>query len=89
MACFMACTQLFGSLGAFILGKLITVMEIETQEDKGRLIAAAIAIPCLLSALFFYIAGIFYAREKASTSDPQKYAYRNRHLVSMYASRFF
>ena len=83
----MACTQLFGSLGAFFLGKLSTKMEIETQEEKGRLLAAAIGIPCFLAAIFFYCAGIYYAREKANTSDPSKYAYRNRHLISMYASR--
>ena len=87
MACFLATTQLFGSLGNFVIGKLMTKLSIITQADKGLLFAANTAIPSLIAAVFFYIAGIYYAREKQKSSDTTKYAYRNRHLASMAMSR--
>ena len=39
-------------------------MDIDTQVAHGRLLAANTAIPCLIAAGFFYIAGIYYGRVK-------------------------
>ena len=64
MAVFLCATAMFGSLGIFLVGQLQAEIDVETQEGKGRLLAANTAIPCLIASVFFYIAGIFYGQVK-------------------------
>lgn len=64
IAVFLCATAMFGSLGIFIVGKVQTEYELETQEDKGKLLAANTAIPSAIAAILFFISGIFYARVK-------------------------
>ena len=64
VACFLCATAMFGSLGIFVVGQLEKTMNIDTQEQKGKLIAANTAIPCLIASICFYISGIYYGRVK-------------------------
>ena len=64
MAVFLCATAMFGSIGIQIVGQIQIDMKIETQADKGKLLAINTALPCLIASVFFYISGIYYGRVK-------------------------
>lgn len=39
-------------------------MGLESQEDKGKLLAVNTAVPCAIAAVLFFISGNFYAQHK-------------------------
>ena len=64
MAVFLCATAMAGSLGIYVVGQIQIEMKIETQADKGKLLAINTAVPSLIAAVFFYISGIYYGRVK-------------------------
>ena len=39
-------------------------MGLDSQEDKGKLLAINTAVPCAIASLFFFISGNYYAKHK-------------------------
>ena len=60
MGIFLFATAIFGTIGSFVIGALIQDFHISSQQRKGWLLAVNTAIPCIFSAIFFYISSIHY-----------------------------
>ena len=61
MGVFLSCTGVFGTLGTLLIGAIVDDYHISAQDKKGWLLTVNTALPCLFSAIFFYISSIHYA----------------------------
>jgi len=92
MGVFLFATAIFGTIGSLVIGVIIDDFHIKSQTYKGEIIAINTALPCLISALLFYIAKSHYAdfrrqveieKEEASVKASQ-YNFEDSQSVQQY-----
>ena len=68
MAVFLFATAISGTIGTFVVGKVIDSLEEETQKSKGYIIALNTGIPCVLAAIMFFITSFYYEKHMQKQS---------------------
>ncbi len=62
MGVFLFATAIFGTIGTLLIGIIVDDFHISAQDKKGWLLTVNTAVPCVFSAIFFYIASIHYEK---------------------------